>query len=225
MSDSYILDPTFYTNHERFLILAEVGTEYSWGLEAYELAGRTMMYLGPLSVAAWSGENYVNPLQRSKVTSGTEGYRVQFFSDLIVDPGGIHQWTLQKQDESITFSQVDGRFVLDADSVGNQACFFYIEDAGVEPDGRADTSSDFGYFFDQFVPWLDRHRISYSFQTELPLRMIAVGHSEIDISREELQDTLGIVLIARDGRRKELYDVHTDVDLATDMIEFFGLGQ
>ncbi len=207
------------------MILAEIGTEYSWGLVAYELVGSTIEYLGPLNVAAWSGENFVNPLARSKVTSGKEGYRVQFYSDLIMDPGGIYQWTLPKLKESISFVEARGRFVLDDDSVGNQACFFLIDDARLETADRGDVLSDFAYFFDQLVPWLERQRIFYSFQTDLPLSMIAAGHNEVTISGKELEQPLGVVLMLPDGRRKIIYGAHTGVDLASDMTMFFGLSQ
>ena len=225
MSDSYILRPAFYTGDDKVLILAEVGTEYSWGLVAYELVGSTIEYLGPLNVAAWSGEDFVNPLARSKVTSGKEGFQVQFYSDLTMDPGGTYQWTLPKLKESISFVETRGRFVLDDDSVGNQACFFFIDDARVETADRGDVSSDFAYFFDQLVPWLERQRISYSFQTDLPLRMIAAGHSEVTISGMELEQPFGVVLMLPGGSRKIIYGAHTGVDLALDMTMFFALSQ
>lgn len=225
MGDSYSLLPTFFADDDEALILAEIGAEYSWGLEAYALVGKTMRYLGPLDVAAWSGENYVNPLEHSKVTSGEAGYRVQFFSDLTLDPGGIHQWTLPKLKASISFIEDRDRFVLHEDSVGSQACFFLIDETQSQAGDDAEISNDFVYYFDGMVPWLDRRRISYSFQSRFPLKMIAAGHNEDTISGDELRSNAGVVLMAPNGSRKILYGVSTDVDLASEITEFFGLGQ
>jgi hypothetical protein len=225
VGDSYILRPTFFAEGDAALILAEVGFEYSSGLEAYALAGKTLRYLGSLGVASWSGENYVNPLPTSKVSFGEEGYRVQLYSDLTLDPGGIYQWTLPKLKESITFVENDGRFVLDDDSVGNQACFFLIDESRSETADNGEVSNDFVYYFDRMVSWLEERRISYSFQRRLPLKMITTNHNEITISARELRMNLGVALMASDGSRRILYGVHTDIDLASEMTAFFDLEQ
>jgi hypothetical protein len=105
MGDSYILTPTFYTGRGKVLVLVEIGAEYSWGLRAYEFRDGTLVDLGPLDAALWSGENHVNPLERARVSFGSAGYRVEFPYDLTLDPGGLHQWNLPRLNDTISFTQ------------------------------------------------------------------------------------------------------------------------
>jgi hypothetical protein len=192
MADSYSLLPTFYTDDDKVLILAEIGTEYSWGLVVYELVGDAMRDLGPINATYWSGESNVNPLAQSKVTSGKGGYRVQFYSDLTLNPGGLYEWTLPRLKDSISFVQDRDRFVLEDDSVGNQVCFFLIDESRSETADDSEVRSDFVYYIREIVPWLKSKRIAYSFQERLPLKMIAAGRDEISISGEELQMNIGV---------------------------------
>ena len=53
--------------------------------------------------------------------------------------------------------------------------------------------------------------------------MISAGREKTLIPRSELPLALGIVLMARDGRRKVLPGVYTDVDLVSEMTAFYGL--
>jgi len=220
MGDSYILRPTFYTGAGKVLALAETGTEYSWGLQAYEFADGTLVDLGALDVALWSGDNHVNPLERASVSFGTAGYRVEFPYDLTLAPGGLYQWNLPRLSDTITFTQENGRFVLSDDSVGNQACFFFLG----EPDGEDATEvlADLLYYYEKLIPWFEDHDVAFSYQSDPPLRMVAAGDDKIMVGKEELKLELGIVLMAKDGRRKILYGVHTDVDLIHELESFLG---
>jgi hypothetical protein len=169
--DSYSLDPTFYRGDGRVLILAEMGAEYSWGLWAYDLTGSTLRDLGPLDVAFWSGENHVNPLDHARVLFERGGYLVEFRVNLDLGPGGLHPWNLIRTGDAITFEQQEERFVLSGDSIGGQVCFFYLGEAGTQD--AAEVLSDIRHFYRQLVPWLERNRLSHSFQENAPLRMEA----------------------------------------------------
>jgi hypothetical protein len=221
--DSYSLDPTFYRGDGRVLILAEMGAEYSWGLWAYDLTGSTLRDLGPLDVAFWSGENHVNPLDHARVLFERGGYLVEFRVNLDLGPGGLHPWNLIRTGDAITFEQQEERFVLSGDSIGGQVCFFYLGEAGTQD--AAEVLSDIRHFYRQLVPWLERNRLSHSFQENAPLRMVTVGGRETTLDRPNLGSDLGTILMTKEGRMKILPGVSTDVDLILEIRPFFGIGE
>ena len=51
---------------------------------------------------------------------------------------------LPRLNESISFAQDRGRFVLEEDSVGDQACFFSLDETGSE--GADEALSDLLYY-------------------------------------------------------------------------------
>jgi hypothetical protein len=220
MADSYILRPTFFTGPGKVLILAETGTEYSWGLQAYEFAGGTLVALDSLDVAVCDGDNHVNALLQANVSFGAEGFRVDFPYDLTLDPGSPYQWDLPRLKETIRFRQDHDRFVLSDDSVGNQACFFFLGEP--QEEGAAEALDDLLHYYDEMVPWLSDHDVAYSYQSSSPLHMVGAGGEEVLVDEAELELELGVVLLARDGRQKILYGVHTDVDLIHELESFFG---
>ena len=101
------------------LILAETGTEYSWGLSAYEFRAGELTALGSLDVARWSDDNYVSALDKATVTLRDGRYVVEFAANLRLNPGGLHPWWLVRTKKNITFIQDGKSFVLTGDSVGN----------------------------------------------------------------------------------------------------------
>jgi hypothetical protein len=146
---------------------------------------------------------------------------VEFYSDLVMDPGGLRPWSVTRPADTITFTQVEGRFALSPDSVSGQACFFFV--AGTEGEGAIEALSDLDHYYGQMISWMERHRLSHSFQSDAPIEMIPVGENPVVIERDELTLELGVVLLAEDGRQKILYGVHTDVDLVSEMVSFFGI--
>ena len=221
--DSYSLDPTFYWDDARVLILAETGAEYSWGLWAYELSGSTLEDLGPLDVTFWSGENHVNPLDHARVSFERGRYRVEFRVDLTLDPGGLHTWHLIRAGEAIIFEQNVDRFRLSTGSIGGQVCFFYLGETLSEEDNE--TLSDLRHHYRQLIPWLEKNRLSHSFQQEATLQMVSVGDGETSLSHSDLKTDLGVLLMTKNGDRKVLPGVSTDVDLILEMRPFFGIDQ
>ena len=219
--DSYNLDPYFYTAEDRVLIIAESGTEYSWGLSAYEFRSGKLKALGYIDVARWSSENYVDPLDRATVFLQGGRYIVEFASNLRLNPGGLHPWWLVRVKDKITFVQDGNRFVLTGDSVGIQVCFYFLGEPVTDDDNE--TLSDLDYYYRQLIPWWEKNRISHSFQMDLPLRMIPSDGKEVLISREELPRSVGIVLMDRKGGKKVLDGVHTGVDLISEMKEWSGM--
>lgn len=218
--DSYNLDPVFYAAKDRVLILAESGAEYSWGLSAYEFKEERLATLGYLSVARWSGENYVNPLDRVTVFLRDGRYVVEFATNLRLNPGGLHPWWLVRAKKNITFIQKGNSFILSGDSVGNQVCFCFLREPVTDDDNEI--LSDLDHYYNQLIPWWEKNLISHSFQTNLPLRMIPKDGHEVLIGKEELPMDIGVVLMDRQGRKKVLNGVHTDVDLIFEMEGFFG---
>jgi len=217
--DSYNLDPYFYSAEDRVLIIAESGTEYSWGLSAYEFRDGKLKHQGYLQVARWSGENYVDPIDRAAVFLRDGRYVVEFATNLRLNPGGLHPWWLVRVKEKITFVQDGDKFILSGDSVGNQVCFYFLGEPVTDDDNEV--LSDLDYNYRQLMPWWEKNRISHSFQMDLPLRMIPSDGKEVVIGKDELPMSVGIILMDRKGRRKILEGVYTDVDLIAEMKEWF----
>lgn len=111
--DSYNFTPTFLTGAGRTFILAEIGTEYSWGLLAYELLPDRLDSLGPLNVAVDSGENPVDPTPYARATLENGSLVVAFDTDLVFDPGGLNEKNLARRDGApLIFKQEGDGFVL-----------------------------------------------------------------------------------------------------------------
>ena len=108
VGDAYNLDPVVFTGAGRTVVLAELGTEYSWGLVAYEIAGRELRELGAIGVAAPGEEGERDPTPFARVH--VEGGRlvVAFDVDMIEDPGGQHAKALARP---VVFRQEGKRFV------------------------------------------------------------------------------------------------------------------
>jgi hypothetical protein len=213
--DSYFLRPTFFFGEGRLLILAETGTEYTWGFDAYSLEDETMLELGGIGAAFSDGETTMSPLEWSRVRSDGSAFTVGFSSDLVLDPGTRHEWFLPRSGDEIRFAQLGERFDLVDDP--DQVCFFALDDEAIE--ARADLM----YYYYQLVPWLEKRRLAHSFQTEVPLGMIAAGGKEGQITEHELGIDIGLVLRSRDGRTRIVPGVRTDVELADEIRAFFGL--
>jgi hypothetical protein len=99
VGDAYNLSPNFY-RHPRdrsWLILAESGTEYSWGAEVFTINQDQVVNIGHLNVAV-SGVG-VNPSSVVPYTIiSQEGVNTvfRFTRDLVIDPGGINDIHIAK---------------------------------------------------------------------------------------------------------------------------------
>ncbi len=110
-ADSYILRPVFFTGSGRVLILAEMGTEYSWGLMVYEIAQNRLKELGPLDAAVEGAEDAEDPTPFAAVKLVNGRWRVEFSHDLVLDPGGPSERKIERKgDRPIVFEQGDDRF-------------------------------------------------------------------------------------------------------------------
>jgi hypothetical protein len=108
-SDSYILKPVFFLGHGRMLILAEIGTEYSWGLQAYEIRNRRLTYLGLLDATIDSGENVTDPTPFAIVKLVNGRWRVEFSHDLVLDAGGLHDRTIRRKGKKPIVFELKGK--------------------------------------------------------------------------------------------------------------------
>lgn len=87
-ADSYILKPVVFTGSGRTIVLAEMGTEYSWGLRVFEVAGRELRDLGSIDagvIGASGQEEDPTPFARVTIEGGK--VVVTFDSDLSIGTG------------------------------------------------------------------------------------------------------------------------------------------
>lgn len=111
-SDSYILKPTFFTGGGRVLVLAEIGTEYAWGLAAYEVAGSRLRDLGTIDVSKEGEFDAVSPIPETTVKLRDRTWVVEFHTDLVFDPGGLNEREIKRRSGRPIVFELDGeRFV------------------------------------------------------------------------------------------------------------------
>lgn len=109
--DSYILEPVFFLGRGRTLILAEIGTEYSWGLMVYEIRHKRLVYLGPLDATVEGDVDASDPTPFAAVKHANGRWLVEFSSDLLLDAGGLkEQKLLRKGKRPIVFEQKEKGF-------------------------------------------------------------------------------------------------------------------
>jgi len=85
--DAYNLDPVVFVGKGRTIVLAELGTEYSWGLRVYEIAGATIRELGSIDagVPGELGEGDPTPFARVSLVGGR--LVIRFDTDLVLGTG------------------------------------------------------------------------------------------------------------------------------------------
>jgi hypothetical protein len=118
--DSYILDPFFYSGDTKILILAETGTEYTWGFSAYEFDAvkKEITYLDELPVArVYDGEDswgeLINPLDGARVFIEKGSYTIEFDTDIVLDPGGMEERLIESEGGKILFHYDGKSFVME----------------------------------------------------------------------------------------------------------------
>jgi hypothetical protein len=118
--DSYILNPFFYSGDTKILILAETGTEYTWGFSAYEFdaAKKSFAYLDELPVArVYDGEDswgeVIKPLDRARVFIKNGRYTIEFDTDIVLDPGGMEERLIESKGKKILFHYNGKSFVME----------------------------------------------------------------------------------------------------------------
>lgn len=96
-ADSYILEPVFFTGRGKMLILAEIGTEYCWGLLVYEIARKRLTFLGPLDATVEGEVDAADPTPFASVKYANGRWRVEFAHDLVLDAGGLKEKTIKRK--------------------------------------------------------------------------------------------------------------------------------
>jgi hypothetical protein len=100
--DSFFIRPYYsWTGslEDSKLILCEIGTEYSWGIQAFIIKGESIEYIGLLDVSIDNnGSESSNPVSCLKIR--TDGVQIDFnfTKDLIYKPG--------KLDKKISFDKI-----------------------------------------------------------------------------------------------------------------------
>jgi hypothetical protein len=83
--------PVVFAGEGNLLILADVGSEYSWGLRAFVIRGDTIEALPPPLVAAPDYESELGPaksaLPNVAVFSTGHGFELEFDTALVLNPG------------------------------------------------------------------------------------------------------------------------------------------
>ena len=109
MMDSYILRPTFFTANNRTIILGDTGTEYSWGVVAFEVVNDKLKDLGTIDAAKPAEEDTVNPIPDAQLKLSGGKLIVEFHTDLIFDPGGYNDRLVKRVDSQPIRFEYDGK--------------------------------------------------------------------------------------------------------------------
>ncbi len=107
--DAYSLKPVVFVGGGRTVVLAELATEYSWGLKVYEIAGSSIHELGAIDAAVPGELGEEDPTPWAKVS--LEGGRVvvRFDKDLVLGTGKENAPVAKRP---VVFRQDDGGFAL-----------------------------------------------------------------------------------------------------------------
>jgi len=98
--DSYAMQPTFFGHcgpHE-LLILADIGTEYSWGFRVFAYDGRHLRDLGEIPIAVKGDIDLESPIPFVKLTPHDQMIELTFTMDVFKDPGERSQHALAAKD-------------------------------------------------------------------------------------------------------------------------------
>lgn len=96
-ADAYVLKPVVFTGSGRTIVLAEMGTEFSWGLRVFDVAGRELRDIGTIDagVIGESGQEE-DPTPFASVTIVDGEVVVTFDSDLSIGTGDSNAPTALK---------------------------------------------------------------------------------------------------------------------------------
>ena len=127
MMDSDWLDPVFFAEGECHFLLADAGSEGSWGVEAFRLCRDSLSPMGTIPVSALPVNTVhdpaENPLPFARMRRGTKEPVVEFTADLVhwVNPNGdgaMSDSLLRgRGGRPIAFRATSGGFQLVAESV------------------------------------------------------------------------------------------------------------
>jgi hypothetical protein len=98
--DSYGMQPTFFGHcgpHE-LLILADIGTEYSWGFRVFAYNGKQLRDLGEVPIAVKGDLDLESPLSVVKLTPHDQTIDLTFTTDVFKNPGERTQHPLAAKD-------------------------------------------------------------------------------------------------------------------------------
>ena len=106
--DAYTMKPVVFVGGGRTVVLAELATEYSWGVRVYEIAGDAILDLGAIDAAVPGEAGAEDPTPFAKVS--IEGGRlvVRFDKDLVLGTGKEDPPVARKP---VVFRQDDSGFV------------------------------------------------------------------------------------------------------------------
>jgi len=98
--DSSAMTPTFFVHcgpHE-LLILADVGSEYSWGFRVFAYEGKQLRDLGEIPIAVREDIYLQSAIPFVKLTPHDQAIDLTFTTDVYKDPGGLSQQQLAAKD-------------------------------------------------------------------------------------------------------------------------------
>jgi hypothetical protein len=117
LMDADWVDPVWFLAPGRTLLLADIGSESSWGIIAYEVTSAGLRSLGIVPAAkpgvpemGW----HESALPYAKVRITPSGYVVEFAGDVMFDPAGPEEYLIRGARRlPVRFRWMADRFVLD----------------------------------------------------------------------------------------------------------------
>lgn len=108
--DSYVLRPVAFTGGGRTIVLAEMATEYSWGLRVFEVTARELRDLGSIDAGVPGEMGEEDPTPFARVTIERGQVVVTFDHDLVIGTGNEDAPVARKP---VVFRQGGRGFALD----------------------------------------------------------------------------------------------------------------
>lgn len=109
-ADSYLLNPMIFAGGGKKLVLAEIGTEYPWGMLVYEIRERDLVHLGSLDVAAIVEDGELAcAIPYAEILLDNKQWIVKFHTDLELNPGGKDQKQIKRAGEKPVIFKHQGK--------------------------------------------------------------------------------------------------------------------
>ena len=106
--------------------------------------------------------------------------------------------------------------IADNDVKGHVAFFMLIPEADKDYVALFD---DYNYYYSNLLPWLTKNKYSHSQHTSSPFTIKSISFTKSDLNVD-----IGTILIKTDNSYKIIRGIVTDIDLITEINQFYKNG-
>lgn len=112
--DDDFINPSFFTFHDRTLVLADHGSEDAYGIIAWSIESGTVRPVGEIPVAFPEGDDVFTRGAASSATAKVvgSGYEIEIPGPLLLNPRSRNETVIAGRNEAVTFCEASGALIL-----------------------------------------------------------------------------------------------------------------